>query len=507
MEALRLLNLRSSETVGPGEVKAAYRKLALQYHPDKCEEHNRDEAEENFRQLHRAYEIALKDAESRKLQNIIRRCSTPGPEPSPAASPTVPPTPTSSSTAGSFSASGTWNTPLPTDDDCTPKMAASMSRFEEMWAKKAEELKATAEANWDRMHGGKYSQRRAYQPSNPPMASDHDGAKAAARRVAARRSEEARAASPIVPVAVSNSPRRSSTPTRSQSPAPNFDRHSSLPTMRRDAPVPLNPRRRGSLVNLTSPPQQSADKRTPATPSFSSPTNSQSTVADDAPSPKPRAPASSPKQHVPTHQPEARQHVINARNMEIFIKVCDMESIARYDIVLVERCMRSIIQLQFMEYIRRRSCENEASLAFRWLLSLEAKARRSVISRAKLDDLQTQQASSDHGRDVPGCTSDGAMAPLVPMRRAPIIDAPASSQTSPSERIRRRVSPTRKFVPPALSSSSTSAAVATAAEASKPRVVSARRAPLVRMAATPPPSTIVPSLRARTPLVSAAMQK
>lgn len=45
-----------------GEIKKAYRKLALRYHPDKVEEHEREEAELKFKEISHAYEVLSDEA-------------------------------------------------------------------------------------------------------------------------------------------------------------------------------------------------------------------------------------------------------------------------------------------------------------------------------------------------------------------------------------------------------------------------------------------------------------
>jgi curved DNA-binding protein CbpA len=52
----KVLSLEHSSDVGEAEVKRAYRRLALQYHPDVCPPSRRAESTELFVELRRAYE-------------------------------------------------------------------------------------------------------------------------------------------------------------------------------------------------------------------------------------------------------------------------------------------------------------------------------------------------------------------------------------------------------------------------------------------------------------------
>jgi len=61
-EFYRILEI--SENATQEEIKSAYRKLALKYHPDK-NPNNQEEAKEKFQEVSRAYEI-LGDEERRK---------------------------------------------------------------------------------------------------------------------------------------------------------------------------------------------------------------------------------------------------------------------------------------------------------------------------------------------------------------------------------------------------------------------------------------------------------
>ncbi|KAL5818230.1 hypothetical protein ACOSQ3_022126 [Xanthoceras sorbifolium] len=62
-----VLSLGTSETVGFEEIKKAYRRMALQYHPDVCPSSmNKDESTKRFVELQKAYET-LADPVSRRM--------------------------------------------------------------------------------------------------------------------------------------------------------------------------------------------------------------------------------------------------------------------------------------------------------------------------------------------------------------------------------------------------------------------------------------------------------
>ena len=56
-EARRLLGLGEKATLQ--EIREAYRKLALKYHPDKCKQRDKKEREEMFKKINHANEILL----------------------------------------------------------------------------------------------------------------------------------------------------------------------------------------------------------------------------------------------------------------------------------------------------------------------------------------------------------------------------------------------------------------------------------------------------------------
>ena len=58
----KILNV--SKTASQDKIKAQYRKLAIQFHPDRND--NSEEAKKNFQRLQEAYEI-LRDEKKRKI--------------------------------------------------------------------------------------------------------------------------------------------------------------------------------------------------------------------------------------------------------------------------------------------------------------------------------------------------------------------------------------------------------------------------------------------------------
>jgi DnaJ-class molecular chaperone len=56
-KARRTLELGGKATIP--EIKEAYRRLSLKYHPDKCDETDRKMCEEKFKELNRANEILV----------------------------------------------------------------------------------------------------------------------------------------------------------------------------------------------------------------------------------------------------------------------------------------------------------------------------------------------------------------------------------------------------------------------------------------------------------------
>ena len=59
-----------SKSASIDEIKAAYRKLALKYHPDRCPENKKKECEEKFKEISEAYSV-LADPEKRKQYDMF----------------------------------------------------------------------------------------------------------------------------------------------------------------------------------------------------------------------------------------------------------------------------------------------------------------------------------------------------------------------------------------------------------------------------------------------------
>uniref|UniRef100_A0ACD5XRV2 Uncharacterized protein n=1 Tax=Avena sativa TaxID=4498 RepID=A0ACD5XRV2_AVESA len=71
----KVLSLEHSSDVGEDDVKRAYRRLALQYHPDVCPPSRRAESTELFVELRRAYET-LSDPATRVQYDAELRTGT-----------------------------------------------------------------------------------------------------------------------------------------------------------------------------------------------------------------------------------------------------------------------------------------------------------------------------------------------------------------------------------------------------------------------------------------------
>ena len=64
--------LEVAESASPDKIKAAYRKLALKYHPDKCPEEKKKECEEKFKEVAAAYYV-LGDEKRKKEYDDYRK--------------------------------------------------------------------------------------------------------------------------------------------------------------------------------------------------------------------------------------------------------------------------------------------------------------------------------------------------------------------------------------------------------------------------------------------------
>ncbi|MDA3792983.1 MAG: DnaJ domain-containing protein [Elusimicrobia bacterium] len=64
-KARRLLGLKSEATLS--EIKSAYNKLSLKYHPDRCKEEDKKKCEEKFKEILKAYKTIQKYCEIHKF--------------------------------------------------------------------------------------------------------------------------------------------------------------------------------------------------------------------------------------------------------------------------------------------------------------------------------------------------------------------------------------------------------------------------------------------------------
>ena len=68
----KVLSLEHSAAVGAEEIKRAYRRLALRYHPDVCPPSRRGESTELFLELRRAYETLSDPAQRLRYDAELR---------------------------------------------------------------------------------------------------------------------------------------------------------------------------------------------------------------------------------------------------------------------------------------------------------------------------------------------------------------------------------------------------------------------------------------------------
>ncbi len=64
-KARKLLNLEEEASLS--EIKSAYKKMSLKYHPDRCQENDKKKCEEKFKEITEAYKIILRYCDIHKF--------------------------------------------------------------------------------------------------------------------------------------------------------------------------------------------------------------------------------------------------------------------------------------------------------------------------------------------------------------------------------------------------------------------------------------------------------